>query len=207
MGAVAGSGGYFVACPADVIVASGSTITGSIGVFGGKMVTAGLLDRVGLHHDAVHRGAHARMQSPYAAYTDEDVARLDTWLDAVYADFVGKVADGRGMTRDDVHAVAKGRIWTGADAAERGLVDTLGGLRDAIRVARERGGLTADAPVRPAVSVPMLARLKTPRSSEDPRAAAAVGMWSAGWGDLATVAQAMGLPAIGPLMMPGVSVA
>jgi protease IV len=198
MATVAGSGGYFVACPADVIVAQPSTITGSIGVFGGKAVVSELMDKLGLSTGAVEHGASARMFSPRRGFTDAERDRLAAMLDRIYADFVQKVADGRGLTYDAVHEVARGRIWTGADAAENGLVDVLGGLRAAAAIARERGKLPADAPVRPALHVPPLARLKRPTSSEDPRAAAGV----SAWGDLRALAAALGLPAGGPLRMP-----
>jgi protease-4 len=202
MGTMAGSGGYFVSCAADAIVAQPSTLTGSIGVFGGKAVVSQLSERLGLTMDAVSRGRHARMFSARVGFTEDERERLSGWLDAVYDDFVGKVATGRRMQRDAVHEIARGRVWTGADAAAIGLVDSLGGLSDAVRIARERAGLAADAPVRPAVKVPMLARLTPPSSSQDPRAAAAhVG----GWGDLATIATSLGLPAAGPLTMPAIT--
>jgi protease-4 len=109
------------------------------------------------------------------------------------------VAEGRGMTHDAVHEIAKGRVWTGADAARIGLVDTLGGVRAAAAIARERAGLPADAPLRPAVHSSWLARVRAPKSSDDPRA---VSLMSNGWGDLAAIATSLGLPAGGPLMMP-----
>ena len=204
MGSVAGSGGYFVACPADVIVAQPGTITGSIGVFGGKAVVSGLTDKLGLRYDSVQQGRQALMYSTHRPFDDVELERLDAFLDHVYNDFTAKVADGRSMTRDAVHEVAKGRVWTGADAANIGLVDTLGGLRDAVRVARERAGLPTDAPARPAVVIPPLARLKPPRSSDDPRAAASASLWSGGWGEHADIAQRLGLSAYGPLTMPGI---
>jgi protease IV len=207
MGAVAGSGGYFVACPADVIVAQPGTITGSIGVFGGKAVTAGLTDKLGVTYGAVQQGRNALMYSTHRRFDDAELERLDAFLDHVYDDFTAKVAEGRKMTQDDVHAIAKGRVWTGADAADNGLVDTLGGLRDAVRIARERAGLPADAPARPAVTIPPLARLKPPRSTDDPRAAAAsVSLWSSGWGEFAGIAERLGLSAYGPLTMTGITV-
>lgn len=213
MGAVAGSGGYYVVCGADEIVAEPGTLTGSIGVLGGKAVVTGLTDKLGLHYDAVQRGAHARASSPHVPYDDSARERLEAMLDKVYDDFTGRVAEGRGMTRDAVHEVARGRVWTGADAAHKGLVDTLGGMRDAVRTARARAGLSPDAPVRPAVSVPMLARLKPPRSTDDPRAAAGVSAsgaltlageataWLDAWGPFADVAKALGLPSLGALTM------
>jgi protease-4 len=198
MSNVAGSGGYYIACPADVIVAQPATITGSIGVLGGKAVVTGLLERLGLNTGAVERGEHARMFSPRRRFTDGEHERLDAMLDRVYADFVAKVSDGRRMSAEAVEGVARGRIWTGADAAGNGLVDVLGGLRDAADLARERGGLRSDAPLRPAVHVPPLARLKRPASSEDPRAGAS----TSAWGELAGLAAALRLPAAGPLAMP-----
>jgi protease IV len=203
MGEVAGSGGYFIACPADVIVAQPTTITGSIGVFGGKAVVTGLMDKVGLTTGAVAHGAQARIYSTRVGYTDDERARLAEYLDEVYADFVGKVADGRGMSRDAVHEIAKGRVWSGADAALHGLVDLLGGVRDAARVARERADLPADAPLRRAIQVPPLAKLRSPRSSEDPRAVSAA---LNGWGDLVGIAGSLGLPSTGPLTMPRIRV-
>ncbi len=95
-------------------------------------------------------------------------------IDAIYRDFVAKVAEGRHRSTEEIHELARGRVWTGRDALERGLVDELGGLRDAVRIARTRAGLPDTAPVRPAVHVPPLARLGRPRNSEDPRALAAV---------------------------------
>jgi protease-4 len=205
MGAVAGSGGYYVACSADTIVAEPGTITGSIGVLGGKFVTAGLTDKIGLSYDAVAHGEHARMYSTKRRFDDTEWERINLWLDRVYADFTGKVAEGRGMTQEQVHEVAKGRVWTGADAKPRGLVDELGGLETALQIARAKAGLPDDAPLRPAVSVPTLAKLKSPRSTEDPRAAASVGVWTDGWGSFAGLAAQLGLPAGGPLTMPSVT--
>ncbi len=148
MGNVAGSGGYFVAIAADRIVAQPGTITGSIGVVGGKQVITEALGKLGVTVDSVQVGARAGMFSPVERYTDEEWARMQAALDRIYDDFTGKVAEGRGMSRDAVHAVAKGRVWTGADAHELGLVDTLGGFAEARAAARELAGLDVDAPVR-----------------------------------------------------------
>ena len=148
MGNVAGSGGYFVAMAADKIVAQPGTITGSIGVLGGKMLTAGLWEKVGVSWDEVHSSANARMWSGTHDYSPEEWARFQGWLDRVYEDFTGKVADGRGLSRDKVQQIAKGRIWSGEDAKSLGLVDELGGFPVALRLAREAAGLAPDAPVR-----------------------------------------------------------
>jgi protease-4 len=200
MGELAGSGGYFVSMGADVIVAEPGTLTGSIGVFAGKAVVTGLLDRLGLSTDAVAQGRRARMLSTRRPFDEDEWQVLETWLDHVYADFVGKVGAGRRMTAEQVDAVARGRVWTGADAARRGLVDELGGLDRATAIARERAGLAADATLLRWPAVGPLDRVRPPRSSESPGAAA--GAHVAGWGPLATVAAQLGLPADGPLMMP-----
>ena len=196
MGAYAASGGYYVACPADVIVALPGTLTGSIGVFGGKFVVSGLLDRLGLTTGAVEQGARSRMYSSRRAFTAEERERIDVVLDTVYEDFTRRVAEGRHLSREAVEQVARGRVWTGADALGVGLVDELGGLRDAVRIARERAGLGDRAPVQPARHVPPFARLGRPRNSEDPRALATS---LPGLDDLAAV---LGLPPGSELRMP-----
>jgi protease IV len=201
MGAVAGSGGYYIACPADVIVAEPATLTGSIGVLGGKAVVSELLQRMGVTTDAVMHGSRSRMFSLRVGFSDEERDRLEALLDHVYEQFIAAVAEGRRMPVAAVEQVARGRVWTGADAAANGLVDVLGGFRDAARITRERAGLPDWAPVRPAVHVPPVARLRRPRSSQDPRAAFTRAL---DWGDLAGVAAAVGLPAGGALLMPGI---
>lgn len=148
MGNVAGSGGYFVAAGADRIVAQPATLTGSIGVLGGKVVTRGLRERIGLTSDAVDGGASAGMFASTRRFAPAEWERLQGWLDRVYADFTGKVAAGRGLSAEAVEAVAQGRVWTGADALERGLVDALGGHRTALGQVREVLGLAPDAPLR-----------------------------------------------------------
>jgi protease-4 len=160
MGDLAASGGYFISMAADVIVAEPGTLTGSIGVFGGKPVISGLLGRAGISTDAVHEGARAQMFSSTHPYSPDEWERVNSWLDRIYADFTEKVAEGRRLTVAQVHEVARGRVWTGADAAGNGLVDQLGGLDVAERIARRRGGLPADAPVRPYPRVKPLDRLR-----------------------------------------------
>jgi protease IV len=148
MGNVAASGGYFVAMPADRIVAQPTTLTGSIGVVGGKVLTRDLWGRFGVTFDGAEVGGNASMFSGVEDYSPEEWARLQAWLDRVYDDFTAKVADGRGMTREQVHEVARGRVWTGEDAHRLGLVDELGGIDVALRLAREAAGLDPDADVR-----------------------------------------------------------
>ena len=148
MGDVAGSGGYFVAMAANKIVAQPGTITGSIGVVGGKIVTTGFWDKLGLSWDEVHTSANATMWSSTQDYTPEQWARLENSLDRIYEDFTTKVAAGRQLPKEHILEVARGRIWTGADAKENGLVDELGGLPVALRLTREAIGLPPDAPIR-----------------------------------------------------------
>jgi protease-4 len=198
MGDVAGSGGYFVAMAADAIVASPGTLTGSIGVFSGKVVTAGLLERFGVGTDAIAIGRNARMFSPRQGFDDDQWQRLEAWLDRVYADFVGKAAQSRGMTPERMHELARGRVWTGADAYERGLVDELGGLRRAGELVRERAGLPATAELRRWPAVSPLDRLSPPKSSDG----AVVTDWWSGWGSLSGAAAHLGLAPDGPLSMP-----
>jgi len=148
MGSVAGSGGYWVSMDADRIVAAPGTLTGSIGVVSGKVVTRGLRERLGVTVDEAHRGADALMFSSNERFTDAQWDKIGDQLDAIYEEFVDGVARGRGLDRDHVEAVARGRVWTGADACERGLVDREGGYLTAEAVLREQLGLSADAPLR-----------------------------------------------------------
>ncbi|MGI3784627.1 MAG: signal peptide peptidase SppA [Janthinobacterium lividum] len=200
MGALAASGGYYVACPADVIVALPATLTGSIGVFGGKFVVTELLDKLGLSTGVVEQGGRARMYSSRRPFSADERERLDVALDTFYEHFTSRVAEGRGLTREAVEQVARGRVWTGADAAEVGLVDELGGLRDAVRIARERADLPERAPVRPARHVPPLARLGRPRNSEDPR------VLTTTFPRLDDLAAVLGLPAGAELRMPALTI-
>ena len=187
MSDLAASGGYYIACPADMILALPATVTGSIGVFGGKFVVAELLERLGLTTGTVQQGERALMYSGRRRFDEDEQARLAATIDAVYDDFVAKVATGRGRPTEEIEAVARGRVWSGQDAEAVGLVDRLGGLREAVAEARTRSGLPDDAPVRPAVHLPPLARLGRPRNSEDPRAVA-----SPSWSGLADLTAALG---------------
>ncbi|ONH57961.1 signal peptidase [Frankia sp. CcI49] len=175
MGAVAASGGYFVALGGDLIVANPGTLTGSIGVFGGKQVVRDLLGKVGIGFGAVAAGENALMMSPRQSFTEAERAKLEEFLDRVYADFVAKVAQARRMSPAEAHELARGRVWTGADAHRHGLVDELGGLAHAIDLAWARAGLPAEETprVRLTPKPSVLDRLRTPKSSEEPGAAAA----------------------------------
>jgi protease IV len=210
MGDLAASGGYYIACPADVIVALPATLTGSIGVFAGKLVVDALLERFGINTGSVQEGARALMYSFRQRFSDDERARFAATVDSVYDDFVAKVAAGRKRPAAEIEAVARGRVWTGRDALEVGLVDELGGLRDAVRIARERANLPEDAPVLGAIRIPPLARLSRPKNSEDPRTWMSVGWPGLATGsgrlkDLADVAVALGLPADTALRMPQIT--
>jgi protease IV len=141
MGNLAGSGGYFVAMAADKIVAQPGTITASIGVLGGKMLTSGLWGKVGLSWDEVHQGDKATMFTGTQDYTPAQWGRFQAWLDRVYVDFTGKVAEGRKLPKDKVLEIAKGRIWSGEDAKKLGLVDELGGFDTALKLAKKAIGV------------------------------------------------------------------
>ena len=172
MGAVAASGGYYVSMCADAIVANPGTITGSIGVVTGKLVARDLKDRLGVGSDAVRTNANADAWSINAPFTPEQQAQVEAEADLFYTDFVERVAEGRDLTVEAVDSVARGRVWTGADALDHGLVDELGGLRTAVRKAKVLAGLDEDAKVRlvgyPGSSVWELLR---PRPSSQPAAA------------------------------------
>jgi protease IV len=151
MGEVAGSGGYYVAAPADKIVAEPATLTGSIGVLAGKLVVAGLLQKLGVSVTSVERGANAGMFSATQDFSPEALRRLNSFLDQTYRGFKQRVAEGRHLSEEQVEAVAKGRVWTGEEAKARGLVDELGGYAVALRFAREAAKLPEGKPFHLAV--------------------------------------------------------
>ncbi len=148
MGSVAASGGYFVAMGADRIFAEPGTLTGSIGVLAGKFVTPGMWEKVGITFDQVESGAHANFWNSSRPYSPGEWDRFNAWLDRIYDDFTSKVAEGRKLPKEKVLEIAKGRVWTGEDARERGLVDELGGLSAAIRAAKAAAKIPASESVR-----------------------------------------------------------
>jgi protease-4 len=167
MGTVAASGGYYISMPCDVVVASAATITGSIGVLAGKQVIRDALGRAGIRVDSEAVGTHAEMFSAQRPFTDDEWERLEAWLDAVYADFTEKAAADRRLPVEQLREVARGRVWTGADALARGLVDRIGGLEEAVAVACERAGLRRDAvTVHALPHVGVVQRLRPAESSE-----------------------------------------
>jgi protease-4 len=145
MGDVAASGGYYIACAADAIVADPATITGSIGVFGGKLNVLGLYRKLGLNVETVSRGKHAAMWSPFSDFDPEEEALYQKSLDQFYDVFLARVAEGRKMTPALVDSIGQGRVWSGMAAKQRGLVDRFGGLHEAMEVARARAHIDPKA--------------------------------------------------------------
>jgi len=144
MADVAASGGYYVAAAADVVLAEAGTMTGSIGVVGGKVNLEGLYRRIGVSKEAVERGARAGLLAEDRGFTPDERAALRGELESVYDTFLRRVADGRAMTREAVEKVAQGRVWSGARAQGVGLVDALGGPLEALREVRRLAGLRDD---------------------------------------------------------------
>src|SRR5215470_15533335 len=221
MSDVAASGGYFISMAADAIVAQPGTVTGSIGVISGKPVLSEMLGKAGVTTDSIVLGEHAAMFSTSKPFTMQEWQIVDAWLDHIYADFTGKVAAGRGLSAERVHELARGRVWAGADAHERDLVDELGGLEEAADIARRRAGLPATAPLVPFPRISPIDRIRPASNSEDRRAAAAAtatstavaagsaaatqlaALFAESWGPVWQLAAKCGLPAAGPLTLPG----
>ncbi|HEY67649.1 MAG TPA: signal peptide peptidase SppA [Thermoflexia bacterium] len=141
MGGQATSGGYYVSVPANRIVARPTTLTGSIGIWGGKFVAAGLYRKLGIGREAVQRGAMAGLYSELTPFSDEERARVRRDLGEAYARFKARVVEGRGLTEERMEEIARGRVWTGAQAREIGLVDELGDFETALALAKELAGL------------------------------------------------------------------
>jgi protease-4 len=146
---VAASGGYFTSGIKGVSIwASPTTLTGSIGVVGGKFEISGLLEKLGIKREAVNSGPRAGFHSPAQPWTPADLAKVERDIEASYRDFVGKMAEARGMSFDELHAVAQGRVWTGRQAQNVKLVDHLGGLYEVERAVRERLALAPGTRLR-----------------------------------------------------------
>ncbi len=167
MGEVAASGGYFLAAAASSLVCEAPALTGSIGVLGGKLDLSGLLDRLGLHVDGVERGEFAGMLSPARPFRPEERRALRTHVEALYALFLERVSEGRGLERSVLEPLAQGRVWSGAQARENGLVDLLGGPLEAIAEARRRAGIPDAEPHRLEV-LPRVGPLKLLRGRLSP---------------------------------------
>ncbi|UCC44780.1 MAG: signal peptide peptidase SppA, partial [Candidatus Zixiibacteriota bacterium] len=132
MGNIAASGGYYVAMAADRLYANTSTVTGSIGIYGGKADLSGLYRKIALGKELYVRGKHAGMLSMSRPFTDDERAKFQSHLSAFYSHFLDLVAANRSLDRDSVDGLGRGRVWTGDDALSNGLVDDLGGLRQAL---------------------------------------------------------------------------
>jgi len=143
----AASGGYWIVCNAHKIVAQPSTLTGSIGVYAGKFVTEGFWENYGVHWSEIHNGDNSMIWSTGQDYSEVGRKKLDEYLDQIYDIFLNKVAKGRNLPPEKVRLIAKGQVWNGAEAKEKGLVDVLGGLNVAIEIAKKEAGLAADDPV------------------------------------------------------------
>lgn len=147
MGDYAASGGYYVAMGAHAIVAQPNTVTGSIGVFSGKFNLQALYEKIGLRTEVLRRGPHADIYSSTRPWDAEERARVRRSMEAFYAEFVSKAAEGRKKTPVQIDAVAQGRVWSGRAALEVGLVDELGGLDQALDLARDRARIGRDEAV------------------------------------------------------------
>jgi protease-4 len=147
MSDLAASGGYYIATPAQAIVAQPGTLTGSIGIFGGKIVTGGTYRKLGMNVESVSAGRNAEMDSPVRPFSESERAKLQEQLRAFYDQFLQKVATSRGMSTAQVDAVAQGRVWTGRQAKDVGLVDELGGFETALQIAKRLAHIAEDADV------------------------------------------------------------
>ena len=147
MSDLAASGGYYVAMAASHIVAQPATLTGSIGIYGGKFITGGTFEKLGANIESVIIGRNAGIESPDRPFTDSEREKLRAQIRDFYDGFIQKVAASRKMPVERVDQLARGRVWTGAQARERGLVDALGGLDRAIALAKERAGISPETDV------------------------------------------------------------
>jgi protease-4 len=148
-GDIAASGGYYIAAPASCILAEPTSITGSIGVLGGKVVAQESINRLQIYRESVHRGAHAEYDSPFVPFSAEESERLQRQLEEFYRDdFVSKVAEGRKMDPKAVENAGGGRVWSGHRARDLGLVDRIGGPLEAIQEARRRAGIPEEKRIR-----------------------------------------------------------
>jgi protease-4 len=154
MSDLAASGGYYIALGGDAIVAQPGTLTGSIGVYTGKFVTTGTLDKLGANIEATSSGKHAEIYSPDRKFTPEERGKIQESMQAVYDQFIERTAAARHMTPEKVDEVAQGRVWTGEQAKQLGLVDELGGLYKAIDLAKQRARIPSDEEVELVVYPP-----------------------------------------------------
>ncbi len=144
---VAGSGGYYIACAGRYVFASESSLTGSIGVMGGKFVIKDLLDKLGIHVEVFERGQHSGLFSPFETFSESQRERFSNLLEDTYDTFLNRVSESRGMSQEEVEAVAGGRTFTGKQAMEKNLINETGGLQKAIEHARKLSGIDEDEEV------------------------------------------------------------
>jgi protease-4 len=146
MGNTAASGGYYVSAPANYVVARGGTVTGSIGVLSIRPVARGLYEKLGINPVALDRGTHAGLLDPTRRSDADELQVIERQIQHTYTEFKDRVARGREIDLPDVERIAGGRVWTGAEALQLGLIDEIGGFREALRKAREIGGIGLDVP-------------------------------------------------------------
>ena len=154
MADLAASGGYYVSMPGQWIVAQPATLTGSIGIYVGKIVTGGTMGKLGITGETVTSGRNADIYSPFSRFTAEQRAKLDEYMQGFYDQFVEKAAESRHTTPERIDAIAQGRVWTGRQARDLGLVDELGGLETAVAAARQRAQIPPDEDVELVVFSP-----------------------------------------------------
>ena len=154
MSDLAASGGYYIAMAGDVLVAQPGTLTGSIGIYTGKFVTGGSFEKLGANIEATSDGRHAEIYSPARRFTDEERAKMQDSMQAFYDQFVEKVATARNTSPEKIDLIAQGRVWTGLQAKQVGLVDQLGGLQTAVAVAKQRARIPAEEEVELVVYPP-----------------------------------------------------
>jgi protease-4 len=154
MSDLAASGGYYIAMAAQVIVAQPATLTGSIGIYGGKYVTGGVYEKLGARIDSTSVGRHAEINSPARRYNQEELKKVEEQLHAFYDQFVEKAAQSRHTKPESIDALAQGRVWTGRQAKANGLIDELGGLDRAIAVAKQAAKIPTQSEVELVVYPP-----------------------------------------------------
>jgi protease-4 len=173
MSDVAASGGYYIAMPAHAIVAQPATLTGSIGVVLVRFVIDGTLDKLGVNLETIKQGKYADLFSPVRPFTPDERKKIGELMQATYDAFVEKAAAGRSTTPERIDAIAQGRVWTGRQAKELGLVDELGGLDRALAIAKERAKIAAGSEVELVVFPPKRSIFEVLRGRSDSSAAIA----------------------------------
>lgn len=190
MGNAAASGGYYVSAPANHVVARQGTVTGSIGVLSIRPVARGLYEKLGINPVALDRGAHAGLLDPSRRPDAEELRVIERQIQHVYAEFKDRVARGREIDVKDLESISGGRVWTGAEALELRLVDEIGGFREALRKARELGGIERDVPEA-------LVKVNPPRGGRPSPGEAALEAIGETWGALSEL-RAGGFLALAP---------